>query len=301
MENKYLVLSSSSDGFCLYSLSNGEMRLGKSRGKVSFKSGSVLIGDEVYLDRDGFICAIETRKNTLSRPRLANCDLAFVIISGTENEFSTYLLDKFLSLINHSGIRAEIIVTKADLLSFKELSDIRDEMSYYERIGYEVFYINAHDDSTYDFAKVRDELHNKRVAFIGQTGVGKSSFINSLDSSFKRRVDSLFIKSGRGRHTTKETILLPYMDSFIFDTPGFSDLKLTDFSPDDLAVYFPGFINYYGKCKFKDCSHINIKGCEVLKALDENTISKDSYDNYVKIYKEIKEERPTNRKAYKSF
>ena len=285
--NKYLVLSSTSLGYQLYDLDSGSISLHKARGVLSFKQSNILIGDIVSLDTDGFINEVTRRQNQLMRPRLANVDFVCVIVSAKNPDFSSFLLDKFLTLINASLIPCKIIISKIDLLSAEAFQSLKNKVIYYQNIGYDIFYIDK--TSNGDFIKIQELVHKKKVAFIGQTGVGKSTLLNHLCPDFNRKVDSLFINSGRGRHTTKEVVSLPYDGGFLFDTPGFSQLELKDFKPIDLALYFPGFEKYFGKCHFSDCLHLpNSKGCQVLKGVEKREISDDSYYNYCKIYEEVK-------------
>lgn len=292
----YLVLSSQSHGYKLYSFSDKSISFNCHRGKLSYLEKSIIIGDEVILDDKGFISSIKERKNLLKRPRLANCDIVYVLISAKQPDFSSYLLDKFLTMVNFSSIEARIIVTKADLLSKEEFVKLKNRLSDYQKINYDVYFINCNDKESFDFKKLEDSLSNKKIAFIGQTGVGKSSLINALDSSYKRKVDSLYVEIGRGRHTTKEVVLLPFKDGFLFDTPGFSSFDLVDMDRHDLSICFPGYKNYVSKCYFKDCLHEkNSKGCCLIDDLGKR-LSFESYENYLKISLEVKENEKWKKK-----
>lgn len=285
----YLVLSTSSYGYQLYDDETEETSFHEHRRKISFQEKKIVIGDRVTLDDAGFINQIEDRKNYLPRPRLSNVDCVYVLASLTQPDFSSYLLDKFLSLISYSSLKAGIILTKYDLLSPAEKRKMKNRMSWYQKISYPVYFVNAKDDAKFDFPKLREDIKGKTVAFVGQTGVGKSSLMNSIDENFSRKVDALFVNSGRGRHTTKEVVLLPYQDGFLFDTPGFSSLDLIDINSKDLALCFPGYESYTGKCKFTDCLHKEESlGCKVKEDVGSQ-LSLDSYENYLKILEEVKE------------
>ena len=255
----YLVLSTSSFGYQLYDYETKETSFHEHRRKISYQEKKIVIGDKVTLDTSGFIDHILDRTNYLPRPRLSNVDFIYVLVSLTQPDFSSYLLDKFLSLISYYSIKAGIVLTKFDLLKPNEKK------------------------------KMKEDIASKTVAFVGQTGVGKSTLMNAIDPNFSRKVDALYVNSGRGRHTTKEVVLLPYQDGFLFDTPGFSALELTDVKSEDLAHCFPGYESYIGKCRFHDCLHKEENlGCEVKEDLDIN-LSMDSYLNYLKIMEEVKE------------
>lgn len=286
----FRVLNSTSLGYQLYSLSDKSLSLNSNRKKVTYQGEKIVIGDYVRIDESGLICSVLPRRNYLQRPRLSNCDLAFVLISCKEPDFSSYLLDKFLSFLHFYSIPAGILFTKADLLSKRERNSLQKKAEYYKSLSYPVYFLNTHDEKEFDFSSFQESLKEKTIAFVGQTGVGKSSLVNTICPDFQRKVDALFVNSGRGRHTTKEIVLLPYEEGFIFDTPGFSELELKDVKPLDFAYCFPGYGDYLNRCFFKDCLHLKTsKGCAVREAVEKKELSSESYENYLKIMEEVKD------------
>lgn len=286
----YRVLRSTSLGYELYDNDKKETILAPNRKKITYRGEKIVIGDFVTLDSEGIISEVEPRKNACPRPRLSNCDMAYVLSSCKEPDFDSYLLDKFLSFLNYYSIPSSILFSKADLLKVRDRKKLEKVATYYRSLSYPVYFIDAKDPSRFDFPIFRESLRGKSVAFVGQTGVGKSSLINTIAPDFKRKVDALYVTSGRGRHTTKEVVLLPFEDSFLFDTPGFSELELKDIKTLDFASSFPGYGAYFGKCAFKDCRHLpSAKGCAVLKAMEEGKLSEESYQNYLRIYEDVKE------------
>ena len=123
------------------------------------------------------------------------------------------------------------------------------------------------------------------TCFIGQTGVGKSSLANAIDPNYERNVGEYSKALGRGKHQTKEVILLPYANGLIADTPGFSSLEL-DLYKEDLAIYFPGFHERYTNCYFSNCLHLSESKCEIKKAMEEGKISPIAYECYKKLSEE---------------
>ncbi len=284
----YRVLSSTSLGYRLYDEQSGCVSLHPKRGRLRNASG-ILVGDLVTLDKDGFIDTVLERKNFLARPRLSNADVVLVLVSAKEPDFSSYLLDKFLTMVKFYSLKPAIVLTKCDMLKKKELLTLRKRMEDYVRLSFPVFFLSNKDDKAFDFPLLREFLLHKCVALMGQTGVGKSSLINLIDPTLRRKIDDLRISLGRGRHTTKEVILLPYEGGFLFDTPGFSSLDLVKMRPSDLAICFPGYEGFVKKCYFNDCLHLeSTKGCMVKEEIKSGCLSPDSYKNYLKIYEEVK-------------
>ena len=297
MRDRYLVLSSSSLGYSLLSEDGKDVRLSRKRGKVSYREMAIVTGDVVTLDGQGFIEAVLPRLSFLPRPRLANAEEILVICSLKKPDLSFYLLDKFLALVNHSGIHAGIVVTKADLASETEREACRKALAYYEGLGYPVFLLSALERESLDFPSLIDYLAGKKVAFMGQTGVGKSTLLNTIDPTLKRKVDALYPEVNRGRHTTKETVLIPFGTSLLYDTPGFSDFRLMDMNEVELATFFPGFENLSRDCLFKDCLHLpSSKGCGIVKAVSEGRLPEEGYRDYLKINEEVKEESRWKKK-----
>ena len=285
----YRVLSSSSLGYQLFNDDDRSLSLHQRRGKVLYHNQGILVGDHVTLDRDGYIIGIEERKNELARPHLANSDEMLVLMSLREPDFSSYLLDKFLSATHFHRIPSAIVLTKKDLLDDTGIRAIRERMAFYEKLGYPVYLLSLRDKDDSELLKLKADIRGKAVSLMGQTGVGKSSLINALFPGFNRKVDSRDVNAGRGRHTTKEVILLPYAEGFLFDTAGFSQWDIQDIRPRDLAICFPGYEQYFDHCFFNDCQHVGSpKGCAVLKAVGEGKLSDDSYRNYLKIYEEVR-------------
>ena len=124
----------------------------------------------------------------------------------------------------------------------------------------------------------------------GPSGVGKSSIINLLQSDIHMETGNISEKIERGKHTTRHSELIAIAeDTYIFDTPGFSSLYVTDMEKEDLKSYFPEFEQFEDECKFLGCVHVNEPVCGIKEALKAGKISRSRYDNYKLIYEELKE------------
>ena len=173
-------------------------------------------------------------------------------------------------------------MSKLDLLNEKELDEINKYINYYSSLGYIV--VLNHDKD-----KLREIISNKVSVLTGQSGAGKSSLLNYLDSSLKLKTDSISHALGRGKHTTRCVSLYKIYDGFIVDTPGFSSLTLDDIAENELKEYFIEF-DEVDTCKFGNkCIHENEPGCGVKEAVEAGEISKIRYDSYIQLLNEIRQ------------
>ena len=257
------------------------------RGLLKFRNKNVMVGDECNIDDENFsIEDILPRKNSLIRPKVSNVDQIFVMMSVKRPELSKELIFKFLTYVNMNNVEPKLILTKYDLLEDKSMyNDFIDELN---KLGVEVFLISKYDELSISLLK--EKLKNKTSMFMGQTGVGKSSFINMLDASFERKEGEYSEVLHRGKHQTKEVILLPYERGYIIATPGFSSLDL-DVSKHDLAHFFPGFNKLYTSCFYTDCLHKNEKNCKIKEEMANNLFSDETYNIYLKLLEELPFER----------
>lgn len=139
---------------------------------------------------------------------------------------------------------------------------------------------------------MRNLMKNKITAFTGNSGVGKTTLLNKLDSTLKLSTGAISEKLGRGRHTTREAQLFNVCGGYVIDTPGFSSLdfaKTEIIRKDDLPYCFREFREYLGNCKFSTCSHTCDKGCKICEAVENGEISKSRHDNYIAMYNQAKE------------
>ena len=254
-----------------------------SRGAIKHKSFSLCSGDNIIFDeKENIIEQAHERKNFLIRPRSANVDLMMITMSVVEPELSPELVYKFLTYANLNGIPAAVLFTKMDRLNdTKKVENLKKDL---EKLGYSVFLLSP--EKTEIIEKLQEFLANKTTIIMGQTGVGKSSAINLIDPQFNRKIGEYSDALGRGKHQTKEVILLPFRDGFIGDTPGFSSLEL-DLYKEDLAQYFPGYEKYYLDCYFSNCLHQNEKECKIKEEIDKGNLSIEGYDIYIKLLNQL--------------
>lgn len=263
ISNDYTVRTGNKDYIC------------KCSGKIKYSKQTPLVGDYVIFDdKNNYIEKILPRKNELIRPKVANIDIVLVITSVKNPDFDTYLLDKLLTIISFNNITPIICLTKLDLLTKEELEVITNYINYYESIGYTVI-------TNTELDKLKELIKNKIVAFAGQSGAGKSSLLNKLDSSLNLQTNDISYALNRGKHTTRHTELYQVDTSLIVDTPGFSQIDFANMTKLDIRDNMPEMFNNLDLCKYKDCLHTK-EDCYVIKLLNENKILSSRYKNYQK-------------------
>lgn len=258
----------------------------RARGKFRKDEIKPLVGDfveyEVEGENDGYIMKILPRHNTLVRPPICNVDQALIVSSCKEPDFSSILLDKFLLVIEHLGIEPIIIISKMDL---DEDESVKNYIEDYRKAGYRVYEISSKDN--HGIEELKSVFKDKVSVITGQSGVGKSSFLNALDIELNLETNIISKSLGRGKHTTRHVELIKMYDGYIGDTPGFSSLEL-DMTPEELAVAYHDFALFSHDCKFRGCLHDSEPNCGVKQALDHGLISKERYEHYLMNLQEVK-------------
>lgn len=230
----------------------------------------VRAGDNVFIE-NGVINKVMPRKNLFIRPVVANVDKIFIVTSLIEPSVNFYLLDKMIVYCLSENIFPTLIFTKLDLIGEKQ------NVMFYEKLGFKLIFLPGEEDA------LKEMLTTGLNLFIGQTGAGKTTILNSVDKTLNLKVQKISKALNRGKNTTTVTTLFRYHDGFIVDSPGFGniDLKVKSF---ELRNYFPEFKDL--DCKYKTCLHENEPGCK-FQNLVEKTL-KSRYNNYIAMLGEIK-------------
>lgn len=254
----------------------------KPRGVFRNQGVKPVVGDNVEFDPDNLtIEVIYPRSSALKRPLIANISQMILVFSLKEPDFSYLLAFKYLTYANLNGIRAKIIITKIDKEHDQKIIDEIKEV--FNSVNIETYFIS---NKTHEGVEEVKALFKDEVSCImGQTGVGKSSLINAIDPNYEREIGEYSMALGRGKHQTKEVILLPYLGGYIADTPGFSSLELNLYK-EDLAIFYPGFNTLYNKCYFANCLHLSENRCVVKESVNKKEISSLAYECYKKLSEE---------------
>lgn len=260
----------------------------KPRGKFRHNKTSPKVGDYVLFN-DDVITDVLPRKNDLVRPQIANVDQAILVHSATNPTFSFNLLDRFLTIIENEDITPVIIVTKIDLLENDALVEIKEKLTYYESF-YDVYYIDGKHGL--NIQSIESVFKDKVSVLAGQTGAGKSTLMNALRPELNLKTDEISKALGRGKHTTRHVELMAFNDGLVADTPGFSKLDFRNIPLENVPMNYVDFFKLSHQCKFNGCTHINEPGCEVKARVKNGDILPSRYENYKKIYEEIKQIKP---------
>lgn len=264
-----------------------ELTACRARGKFRKDEIKPLVGDWVEFNHrthgEGYITKILPRKNMLARPAIANIDQAILVSSIKNPDFSSILLDKFLITMEHNNITPVICLSKADLGIEPEMQATIDG---YIKAGYQVLPFSSKDKTGID--KIAAILENKISVITGQSGVGKSTLLNQLNTSLDLATGEISKALGRGKHTTRHVELMEVAGGLVGDTPGFSSLELT-ITPLELAVACHDFAQLSASCKFRGCLHDQEPGCAIKAAVDEGQIAQERYDNYISLLNEARE------------
>ena len=259
------------------------------RGKFKKEKINLLVGDKVEFTitnsekQEGVIEQILPRKNELKRPKMSNLTQIILVVSMKMPNPDLLLLDKQLIFAEFMGLKAIIVLNKVDVEDKKEIDKI---FELYKNIGYRVIQTNAKEGINIE--EIRDLLNGEITAFAGNSGVGKSTLINSIFKQELTQEGNISDKNQRGKNTTTSTTLYKYKEnSYIADTPGFSTYEINEIPKEDLCHYFVEFVPYLEKCEFQGCSHIKEENCGIKKALESGKISPQRYENYVKIYNNL--------------
>lgn len=261
------------------------------RGKFKINEIIPVVGDKVEIDildenkNTAVITKIFDRTKYIKRPKLANLTKLVFVISSRNPKPDLLMLDKQLVFAEFLGIDAIIVINKTDLEKKENIEAIKE---IYENIGYKVITTNAKQRQGID--ELKNELTNNISAFSGNSGVGKSTLLNAIFEKDVTQEGQISIKNKKGKNTTTAIRLYEIEeDTYIADTPGFSVFDIYEIETRDLYKYFREFKVYEKSCEFVGCTHIKEKECGIRKALEEGNISNSRYQNYIKIYEDLKD------------
>mgnify|MGYP005688216439 FL=1 len=272
--------------------------LGKFREKNIKSTNPVCVGDVVKLNNNKNTPQIEfilERKNYLIRKSVklskqfhiiaSNIDICFLIITVKNPETSTMFIDRFLASTFSYNIDTVLLFNKVDDISDKEDNTLKTFLATYQSAGYDCLKISGKKGINIDELKLI--MKGKSCVFSGHSGVGKSTLINRLDSKINIKTLPISKSNLSGQHTTTFSEMHDLeFGSRIIDTPGIKGFGLFDVSNFELKDFFKEFI-CVDQCKFNNCFHYNEPGCNVKILVENGSISRSRYENYIQLLEEI--------------
>lgn len=270
---------------------------GKFMHNAAGKSDYPTVGDWVAAEiiaqePRGIIHAVVARQSSISRKvagsvtdeqvLAANIDTLFLVM-GLDDNYNVRRIERYVAFAYQSRVAPVVILNKADLCE-----DVEARVEEIEPIspGIKVLAVSAAENAGMD--QLGPFLvPGRTVAFIGSSGVGKSSLINRLLKEDRLKTQEVRTDDSQGRHTTthRELIILP-SGAMVIDTPGIRELQLWG-DDDALSGSFPDIEKLIRACRFNDCSHASEPGCAVKEALENGDLDPGRYQNYLKMGKEL--------------
>jgi len=236
---------------------------------------------------EGLIERVEPRHGVLTRASrrrehivVANVDQVVIVMSLAEPDLKPHLIDRYLAAARRGGLTPVICLNKADLV---ETVDCQPLVGAYSQLGITTILTSAATGLGID--RLRAALADRETVFSGQSGVGKSSLLNSLQPGLGLRVRSISASTEKGRHTTTTAELIRLDGGgWVVDTPGVRQLQLWDVRPGEVEGFFPEFHPFVPLCVFPDCTHTHEGHCAVKRAVARRLVSARRYTSYLGLF-----------------
>ena len=251
----------------------------------------VVAGDIVYFRPDGpengLIERIEPRRSVLcrtSRKRqhvlVANVDQVVIVTSAAEPALKPNLIDRMVVEAERNRVRPILCINKIDLV---EPADLQPLAGVFGQMGYQVLLISA--EKGIGTGPLRRLLAGKASVVAGQSGVGKSSLLNSVEPGLGLKVGEVSEENQKGKHTTTSARLIPLAaGGYVVDTPGIRQFQLWDVIPEEVAGYYRDLRPYINLCRYPDCTHTHEADCGVKSAVADGRLDVRRYESYCHLF-----------------
>lgn len=296
MESRFTATVVRATGSWYDVLHDGAMLRCRIRGKLRLKgvrsTNPVVVGDEAVCEADGGDCVIVDivprrnyvirRASNLSKEShiiAANVDQALLMVTLRSPETPKEFADRFLVTCEAYKVPAAILLSKIDLQDAEAVAEFR---AVYEGAGYRVLEVSAKEGRGVE--EVRELLAGRTTLVSGNSGVGKSTLIQTIDPSLDIRTGEISDSHHKGRHTTTFSTMYPLAEGgAVIDTPGIKGFGLLDIDAAELWHYFPEMMRVAPGCRFYNCTHTHEPGCAVVEAVKAGEIAWSRYESYLKI------------------
>ena len=258
----------------------------KLRGRLKLDGTNVLTGDRVTVEAldegRGLITGVLPRRSVLVRPPVANVDLCVIVFTPKSPPINLELVDRLLVVGQSLHLDLVLCLNKIDLATPAELETIR---AAYAGAGWPLIEISAKQGVNVD--QLVANFQDKVAVLAGQSGVGKSTLLNTIAPDLDLAVGELSAKVQRGRHTTRSVRLLRVGGGWVADTPGFVRLDLPAIEPRELAGYYQEMVPYLGACQYRGCLHDPEPNCAVKAGVQAGEIDEGRYRRYLDFLHEL--------------
>lgn len=237
---------------------------------------------EKIFDRDNYIVRKSVNLSKQTHVIAANVDLVFLMITINNPTTFPVFIDRFLVSTRAYRIETVLLFNKIDRYTIEERAEVLYLWDIYEAIGYTCIEISATENINID--KVKRLMKGKTSMFVGHSGVGKSTLINTIEPTLDLKTKATSEQHKQGQHTTTFAEMYDlHFGAKIIDTPGIKGFGVVDMDKEELGDYFPEFFALKQHCKFNNCIHINEPQCAVKEALENEEISWSRYKSYLQI------------------
>jgi ribosome biogenesis GTPase len=173
----------------------------------------------------------------------------------------------------------------------KEAWDFADFLQgIYQQINVDFLTMSAKTGENLE--ELREKLKGKISLMAGHSGVGKSTILNLCSPHINQKTADVSTFANKGTHTTTFAEMFEIApDSFVIDTPGIKELGLMDIYDEEINHFFPEMREFFGKCRFYNCTHVHEPGCAVIDAVENGDISISRYESYLSMMEGIDSHR----------
>ena len=294
------VVISSTGSWYRVATANGELDC-RIRGRLRLKgirsTNPVVVGDRVMVEPDdesSAIVEILPRRNYIIRRASnlskeshiigANIDRALLIVTLHSPSTPVEFVDRFLVTCEAYNVPVTIVLGKADTLTGEHEAEAEEFTAIYQDAGYDLIRLSSTTGE--GIAQIHELLKGHTTLIAGNSGVGKSTLVSTIDPELDIRTGEISESHHKGKHTTTFSTMYRIEEGYIIDTPGIKGFGLIDIDSKELCRYFPEMMRLAPDCRFYNCTHTHEPGCAVQEGVKQGIVAWSRYESYLKILDE---------------
>ena len=294
------VVISSTGSWYRVSTENGDIDC-RIRGRLRLKgirsTNPVVVGDRVVVEPDdesSVIVEILPRRNYIIRRASnlskeshiigANIDRALLIVTLHSPSTPVEFVDRFLVTCEAYNVPVTIVLGKADTIVGEHEAEAEEFTAIYRDAGYDIVRLSSTMGEGID--EIRELLKGHTTLIAGNSGVGKSTLVSTIDPALDIRTGEISESHHKGKHTTTFSTMYRIDEGYIIDTPGIKGFGLIDIDSKELCRYFPEMMRLAPDCRFYNCTHTHEPGCAVQEGVKQGIVAWSRYESYLKILDE---------------